>query len=79
MSVPDVRLVRAALGPLLRRVRRNAFGARTTGVDLAAFGPASRLSRAERRAVEEEAHRLLAFLSGSPGDDPPTRLAWRPV
>ncbi|OXM43860.1 DNA glycosylase AlkZ-like family protein [Amycolatopsis alba] len=34
MSAADFRLVRPALAPLLRRVQRNAFGSRTTGVDL---------------------------------------------
>lgn len=34
LSVPDFRLVRPALAPLLRRVQRNAFGRRTAGIDL---------------------------------------------
>ncbi|MFI6303625.1 winged helix DNA-binding domain-containing protein [Amycolatopsis thailandensis] len=34
MSAADFRLVRPVLAPLLRRVQRNAFGGRTTGVDL---------------------------------------------
>jgi Winged helix DNA-binding domain len=34
VTVPDFRLVRPAVGPLLRRVQRNAFGSRTDGVDL---------------------------------------------
>ncbi|MEO3812243.1 winged helix DNA-binding domain-containing protein [Sphaerisporangium sp. B11E5] len=37
VTVPDFRLVRPALGPLLRRVQRNAFGSRTAGVDLDAL------------------------------------------
>ncbi|MFC7722551.1 winged helix DNA-binding domain-containing protein [Nonomuraea recticatena] len=37
MSVRDFRLVRPVLAPLLRRVQRNAFGRRTTGIDLDAL------------------------------------------
>lgn len=51
MSVPDFRLVRPALGPLLRRVQRNAFGARTTGVDLAELAGRTRELLADGRVL----------------------------
>ena len=42
VTVADFRLVRPAVAPLLRRVRRNTFGGRTDGVDLDALVAAAR-------------------------------------
>lgn len=42
VTVPDFRLTRPAVAPLLRRAQRNAFGRRTEGVDLDALVVAAR-------------------------------------
>lgn len=61
VSVPDFRLMRPALAPLLRRVQRNAFGARTVGVDLAALAERTRELLADGRVLTRpELGRALA-------------------
>ena len=61
VSVPDFRLIRPALAPLLRRVQRNAFGKRTAGVDLDALVAAARELLADGRVLTRpELGRLLA-------------------
>lgn len=74
LSVPDFRLVRPALAPLLRRVQRNAFGRRTAGVDLDALVADARALLAGGRVVTRpDLGRSLAL--GRPGADP-TALGW---
>jgi hypothetical protein len=74
MSVPDFRLVRPALGPLLRRVQRNAFGRRTTGIDLDALtAEAAGLLADGGVLTRPELGRALA--AGRPDADP-TALGW---
>jgi hypothetical protein len=51
MSVPDFRLVRPVLAPLLRRVQRNAFGRRTAGIDLDALLAEARTLLADGRVL----------------------------
>ncbi|MFC6082989.1 winged helix DNA-binding domain-containing protein [Sphaerisporangium aureirubrum] len=68
VTVPDFRLVRPALSPLLRRARRNAFGTRTTGVDLDALAAeAGELLAGGRVLTRPEVGRLLA--ARRPGSD----------
>ncbi|MFD0362698.1 winged helix DNA-binding domain-containing protein [Nocardia sp. GCM10030253] len=74
MSVPDFRLVRPVLAPLLRRVQRNAFGRRTSGVDLEALLVDARELLADGRVLTRpELGRLLA--RQRPGADS-TALGW---
>lgn len=74
MSVPDFRLVRPVLAPLLRRVQRNAFGRRTTGVDLDGLVTEARDLLADGRVLtRSELGRLLA--QRRPGADQ-TALGW---
>jgi hypothetical protein len=74
MSVPDFALIRPALAPLLRRVQRNAFGRRTTGIDLDALVAEARELLADGRMLTRpELGRLLA--ERWPGADP-TALGW---
>jgi hypothetical protein len=74
MSVPDFRLVRPVLAPLLRRVQRNAFGRRTTGIDLDALIAEARELLADGRVLPRpELGRLLA--ERRPGADR-TALGW---
>ncbi|WP_216216274.1 winged helix DNA-binding domain-containing protein [Amycolatopsis aidingensis] len=74
MSVPDFRLVRPVLAPLLRRVQRNAFGRRTAGVDLDELVAEARTLLADGRVLTRpELGRLLA--RRRPGADP-TGLGW---
>ena len=51
VSVPDFRLLRPVLAPLLRRVQRNAFGSRTAGIDLDALATAARELLADGRVL----------------------------
>lgn len=60
VSVPDFRLLRPAVAPLLRRVQRNAFGGRTRGVDLDALVASARELLADRVLTRPELGRLLA-------------------
>jgi hypothetical protein len=74
MSVTDFRLVRPVLAPLLRRVQRNAFGRRTTGIDLDALVADARELLADGRVLTRpELGRVLA--KTRPGVDP-TALGW---
>ncbi len=74
MSVPDFRLVRPALAPLLRRVQRNGFGRRTAGVDLEALVAQARALLADGRVLPRpELGRLLA--RSRPGADA-NALGW---
>lgn len=74
LSVPDFRLVRPTVAGLLRRVQRNAFGARTVGVDLAALVVEARRLLADGRVLTRpELGRLLA--ARWPDADP-TALGW---
>ena len=74
VSVPDFRLLRPVLAPLLRRVQRNAFGSRTAGVDLDALAAEAReLLAGGRVLTRPELGRLLA--GRRPGADP-TALGW---
>lgn len=74
VSVPDFRLIRPILAPLLRRVQRNVFGRRTTGIDLGALtADAKDLLAGDRVLTRPELGRLLA--RGRPGADP-TALGW---
>lgn len=74
VSVPDFRLVRPALTPLLRRVQRNVFGRRTAGVDLDALVvEARRLLAGGRVLTRPELGRLLA--RRWPATDP-SALGW---
>ncbi|MQA08862.1 MAG: winged helix DNA-binding domain-containing protein [Pseudonocardiaceae bacterium] len=74
MSVPDFRLIRPVLAPLLNRVQRNAFGRRTAGIDLdALLAEATELLADGRVLTRPELGRLLA--ERRPGADP-TALGW---
>ncbi|MGW0435365.1 winged helix DNA-binding domain-containing protein [Micromonospora sp. NPDC003197] len=74
MSVPDFRLVRPVLAPLLRRVQRNAFGRRTVGVDLAGLVTEARELLADGRVLTRpELGRLL--VAQRPGADA-AALGW---
>jgi len=74
MSVEDFGFVRPVLAPLLRRVQRNAFGRRTTSVDLDDLVVAARELLADGRTLTRpELGRLLA--ERWPVDDP-TALGW---
>nr|BFE87198.1 hypothetical protein GCM10020093_097990 [Planobispora longispora] len=73
LSVPDFRLVRPALEPLLRRVQRNVFGRRTAGVDLDALVAEARELLGGRVLTRPQLGRLLA--GQRPGADP-TALGW---
>ncbi|MFI9403720.1 winged helix DNA-binding domain-containing protein [Nocardia sp. NPDC052316] len=74
MSVPDFRLVRPVLAPLLRRVQRNAFGRRTEGIDLDALvADATALLADGKVLTRPELGRLLA--AQRPGADP-SALGW---
>jgi hypothetical protein len=74
VSVPDFRLIRPILAPLLRRVQRNAFGRRTAGVDLDALVARARELLADGRVLTRpELGRLLA--EGRPGVEPGA-LGW---
>ncbi|WP_107654977.1 winged helix DNA-binding domain-containing protein [Nocardia suismassiliense] len=74
MSVPDFRLVRPMLAPLLLRVQRNAFGRRTEGIDLDALvADATALLCDGQVLTRPELGRLLA--EQRPGADP-SALGW---
>lgn len=74
MSVPDFRLVRPALAPLLQRVQRNVFGSRTAGVDLEELIAEAREHLADGRVLTRpDLGRLLA--QRRPGADP-ADLGW---
>ncbi|MEU4547284.1 winged helix DNA-binding domain-containing protein [Nonomuraea dietziae] len=74
MSVRDFCLVRPVLAPLLRRVQRNGFGRRTTGIDLDALvAEAGELLAGERVLTRPELGRLLA--ERRQGADP-AALGW---
>ncbi|WP_051426189.1 winged helix DNA-binding domain-containing protein [Jiangella gansuensis] len=74
VSVPDFRLIRPLLAPLLARVQRNAFGARTCGVDLEALvAEAHDLLSAGRVLTRPELGRQLAR---SRPDVEPGALGW---
>lgn len=74
LSVPDFRLVRPVLAPLLRRVQRNAFGSRTRGVDLDALvAEATELLADGQVLTRPELSRRLA--ARRPDVDP-TALGW---
>lgn len=61
LSVPDFRLVRPQLAPLLRRVQRTAFGRRVAGADLDALVTEARALLADGRTLTRpELGRLLA-------------------
>jgi winged helix DNA-binding protein len=74
VSVPDFRLIRPVLAPLLRRVQRNTFGRRTTGIDLEALVTDARALLADGRTLTRpELGRELARTR--PGADP-VALGW---
>lgn len=73
VTVPDFRLIRPALAPLLRRVQRNAFGSRTVGADLEALVAEARALLDGRTLTRPELGRLLA--ATHPGSDP-IALGW---
>ncbi len=61
LSVPDFRLIRPQLAPLLRRVQRTAFGRRVAGADLDALVTEARDLLADGRTLTRpELGRLLA-------------------
>ncbi len=74
VTVSDFRLVRPAVANLLRRVQRNAFGARTAGVDLEELvAQARRILAAAPGMTRPELGRRLA--ADRPGSDPDA-LGW---
>ncbi|MEV4000910.1 winged helix DNA-binding domain-containing protein [Actinomadura sp. NPDC049753] len=74
LSVPDFRLIRPQLAPLLRRVQRTAFGRRLAGADLDALVTEARGLLADGRTLTRpELGRLLARRWP---DADPSALGW---
>lgn len=74
VSTPDFRLIRPAVAALLRRVQRNAFSTRTTGVDLDELVAAARSLLADGRVLTRpELGKLLTERWPVPE---PTALGW---